>query len=64
MNAGELINLPLLKATVGAWATLSEGTEWLIAVHRSGQIHFFLPVDLTVLNSCIVPIPDGCEIDF
>jgi hypothetical protein len=31
MNAGELINMPLLKTTVGTWATSTKETELLIA---------------------------------
>jgi hypothetical protein len=47
MNAGELINLPPLNTTLSTWATLTKGTEWLIAIqlvgeNGSGQINYSL----------------------
>jgi hypothetical protein len=46
MNMEELINLPFMKTTVGTWATLTKGTEWLMAIqlvteYGSGQINYF-----------------------
>jgi hypothetical protein len=37
MNMEELINLPSLKTTVSTRATLSKGTEWLIAIQLVGE---------------------------
>jgi hypothetical protein len=35
MNMRQLLNLPLLKTTVGTWATSTKVTEWIIAI----QLH-------------------------
>jgi hypothetical protein len=55
MNMGKLV-----KTTIGTWATLTEGTQWLIATHFLTKteadkiINFSLAGSLTILNSYII----------
>jgi hypothetical protein len=60
INVEKLKILSLSKTKVGAWATSTKGTEWLIVLQLNSEhgceqkklpFHF---LDLTVLNSCII----------